>query len=48
VRLAAIFEVGLLPNGRLSYRDREADQYLNIEDVTRRMLDRVLFPKLKE
>jgi len=41
-------EVGLLPNDRLYYRDCEQDKYLTMEDLTRRILDRALFPKLKE
>jgi hypothetical protein len=41
-------EVGLLPGNRLSYRDRAADQYLDMEEVTRRILDRTLFPNLKD
>jgi hypothetical protein len=43
-----ILELGLLPGNKMSYRDRGADQYLNMEEVTRRILDRTLFPKLKE
>lgn len=41
-------EIGLLPGDRLFYRDTAADQYVTIEDLTRRILDRVLFPKLRE
>jgi len=41
-------EVGMLPGDRLFYRDREKDQYLTMEELTRRILDRVLFPKLGE
>ena len=41
-------EVGMLPGDRLFYRDRELDQYLSMEDLTRRILDRALFPKLKD
>ena len=41
-------EVGLLPSGKLYYRDREQDAYLTMEDLTRRVLDRVLFPKLRD
>ncbi len=41
-------EVGLLPSKKLFYRDREQDVYLTLEDLTRRILDRVLFPKLRE
>jgi hypothetical protein len=39
-------EVGLLPSDKVFYRDREHDQYLTIDDLTRRILDHVLFPKL--
>ena len=45
---ALTIEVGLLPSNRLSYRDRAADQYLNNEELTRRILDRTLFPNLKD
>lgn len=41
-------EVGLLPSNNLFYRDREQDVYLTMEDLTRRILDRALFPKLPE
>ncbi|MEO8593781.1 MAG: hypothetical protein ABI759_10705 [Candidatus Solibacter sp.] len=41
-------EVGLLPSDKLFYRDKEADKYINMEEFTRRILDRVLFPGLKE
>jgi hypothetical protein len=41
-------EIGLLPGDKLFYRDREVDQYLTMEELTRRILDRALFPKLKE
>jgi hypothetical protein len=41
-------EIGLLPNDKLFYRDCTADQFLTMEDLTRRILDRVLFPKLRE
>lgn len=41
-------EVGLLPSNTLYYRDREQDVYLTMEDLTRRILDRALFPKLPE
>ncbi len=43
-----LIELGILPGNKLSYRDRAADQYLGLEDLSRRILDRVLFPKLKE
>ena len=41
-------EVGILPSEKLFYRDREQDKYLTMEEFTRRILDRVLFPKLGE
>jgi hypothetical protein len=41
-------QVGVLPGDRLYYLDKESDQYLSLEELTRRALDRVLFPKLKE
>jgi hypothetical protein len=41
-------EVGLLPSDMLFYRDREQDLYLTMEEFTRRILDRALFPALKE
>ena len=41
-------EVGLLPSNKLYYRDLDKDVYLTMEDLTRRILDRVLFPKLPE
>jgi hypothetical protein len=41
-------EVGILSSASLYYRDRERDAYLNMEDLTRRILDPVLFPKLRE
>jgi len=41
-------EVGLLPGEKIFYRDRELDQYLTLEELTRRILDRAFFPKLKE
>jgi hypothetical protein len=39
-------EVGLLPSNNLYFRDREQDIYLTMEDVTRHVLDKTLFPKL--
>jgi hypothetical protein len=39
-------EVGILPGGNLFFR--EADKYITLEEMTRRILDRVLFPKLKD
>jgi hypothetical protein len=41
-------EVGLLPSDKLFYRDHEADKYINMDELTRRILDRVLFPGLRE
>ena len=41
-----LIELGVLPGGKISYRDR--DQYLSLEELTRRILDRVLFPRLPE
>jgi hypothetical protein len=38
--------IGLLPGEKLYYRDQE--QYVTMEDLTRRVLDRTLFPKLPE
>jgi len=38
--------IGLLPGDKLYYRDQE--QYVTMEDLTRRVLDRTLFPKLPE
>ena len=43
-----LVEVGILPGDKLYYRDREKDQYLTMEELTRRILDRALFPKLGE
>ena len=41
-----MIEVGLLPGDKLFYRDQ--DQFLTMEELTRRILDRVFFPKLGE
>jgi hypothetical protein len=38
--------VGILPDQNLYYRD--ADKYLTMEELTRRILDKALFPKLGE
>jgi len=43
-----IIEVGMLPGEKVFYRDRVLDKYLGMEDLTRRILDRALFPKLGE
>jgi hypothetical protein len=42
-----IIEVGLLPGDKVYYRDRGLDQYVSMDEVTHRALDRVLFPKLR-
>lgn len=44
----SMVEVGLLPDDKVFYRDRDQDRYLTVEELTRRMLDRSLFPKLAE
>ena len=41
-------EVGVLPSDKLFYRDREQDKYLTMEELTRRILDRALFPGLRD
>ena len=41
-------EFGLLPSDKLFYRDREQDKYLTMDEFTRRILDRALFPALRE
>lgn len=41
-----LVEVGMLAGDKLYYRDGE--EYITIEEVTRRILDRTLFPKLVE
>jgi hypothetical protein len=38
-------EVGILPGGNLFFRDDE--KYITVEEMTRLMLDRAFFPKLK-
>jgi hypothetical protein len=43
-----IIEVGVLPGDKLFYRDRAKDQYVNMEELTRRILDRAFFPGLDE
>ena len=39
-------EVGLLPGDKVFYRS--GDHYLTLEELTRRILDRALFPRLKQ
>jgi hypothetical protein len=41
-----LVEVGVLAGDKLFYRD--GDEYITIEELTRRILDRALFPKLVE
>jgi hypothetical protein len=43
-----IIEVGLLPGEKVYYRDRDHDKYIGMDELTRRILDRALFPKLGE
>jgi hypothetical protein len=38
-------EVGLLPGDKIFYKDGE--EFLTMEEVTRRILDRAMFPKLE-
>ena len=40
-------QVGILPGNNLFYRDVAADQYVSLVELTRMILDRVLFPRLK-
>jgi hypothetical protein len=41
-------EVGLLAGDKIYFRDQELDQYVTAEELTRRVLDRGMFPKLPE
>jgi hypothetical protein len=41
-----LIQVGILPGEKLFYRD--GDKYLTAEEMTRRILDRTLFPRLVE
>jgi hypothetical protein len=41
-------QIGILPGDRLFYLDVASDRYLSMEELTKRILDRVLFPKLKD
>jgi hypothetical protein len=43
-----VIEVGMLPGDKLFYRDRGKDQYVSMEEITHRVLDRAFFPKLRE
>src|SRR5579863_4324315 len=38
-----VIEIGLLPGDKLYYRDREKDQYVTMEELTRRILDKAMF-----
>jgi len=48
VEYSLAVEVGLLSSDKLYYHDCPQDQYLTLEDLTKRVLDRALFPKLRE
>jgi len=41
-----MIEVGILPGDKLFFRDQ--DQFVTMEELTRRILDRAFFPKLGE
>jgi hypothetical protein len=41
-------KIGMLPGDRVFYLDVTADQYLSMDELSRLILDRVLFPKLQE
>jgi len=43
-----VIEVNVLTGDKVIYRDRERDEYLTMEELTRRILDRSFFPKLGE
>jgi hypothetical protein len=43
-----IIEVGVLPGDKLFFRDRAKDQYVTMDELTRRTLDRAFFPSLGE
>jgi hypothetical protein len=43
-----LVEMGMLEGEKLFYKDQERNQYLSLADLTRRILDRALCPKLKE
>ena len=43
-----LIEIGLLPGDKLFFRDQARDQYVTMEELTRRILDRAFFPKLGE
>jgi hypothetical protein len=43
-----IVEIGILPGDKAFYRDRQLDKYLGMDELTRRILDRALFPRLSE
>ncbi|SPE29685.1 conserved hypothetical protein [Candidatus Sulfopaludibacter sp. SbA6] len=42
-----VIEVGMLPGDKLFYRDRDRDQYVSMDELTHRALDRAFFPKLR-
>jgi hypothetical protein len=39
-------EVGMLPGDKVYFRDAKQDEYITTEELTRRILDRGLFPRL--
>jgi hypothetical protein len=43
-----LIEVGMLAGDKLFYKDRDQDQFLSMEELTRRILDRAFFPRLGE
>jgi hypothetical protein len=43
-----LIDVGMLPGDKFFYRDREVDQYMGMEDLTKKILDKIMFPKLKD
>ena len=43
-----LIEIGLLPGDKLYYRDREKDQYVTMDELTRRILDSAMFPRLSQ
>ena len=44
----SLIEVGMLAGDKFFYKDRERDEYLSLEDLTKRVLDRMFFPKLRD
>jgi hypothetical protein len=44
----SLIEVGMMAGDKFFYKDRERDEYLSLEDLTRRVLDRMFFPKFRD